>query len=585
MVAQHLASAIVSPGVSGPPLIVSTRGECLNSRRQMIAMTEDHARHPSSSIMPIVLIVPGFGATQTDYVALSYYLASNRLRVIRYDHTNHLGQSDGDILHITLRGMQTDLQSLLDFIRATWPTAPLALLAEDISARVALKVMSHGDSDTRLFLLNPVLDIDAALSRGVRVNADHNDEESPRRNLVTLWGHNVNVERFFDDAIAGAYMDPASSVAEYAGLQNPPVILTSPRFHRACKNAFGSQQHILLARGTSPAIIPLQADISDASYSFGDRHARTFRVVFQLISASLVVSPPPPSTQLREPRTHDIQNQQRLEREHLRIRRHASQSTRNSLWVDHLVQLPRLAHLSSYWALMNDLHRRLLPLAPGMTVLDVGCGLGDMARTILTSQVYRSACRIERSGPPLRYIGMDQSHELLTSARRQIHTFTQELPGTPKITVPMTSLIATQWIQADWTTFFPFTDRSIDRILCHLSPSFSPSPLEYMRETFRALREDGTAVVTCFQPHTDFAMLFTSPSCAADIEASRPHLQTALHHFGRLREAIRHGIMHHFERHELARLLDHAGGDRIQIYTALDNQLLLAVVRKAKSTG
>jgi hypothetical protein len=43
--------------------------------------------------------------------------------------------------------------------------------------------------------------------------------------------------------------------------------------------------------------------------------------------------------------------------------------------------------------------------------------------------------------------------------------------------------------------------------------------------------------------------------------------------------------LHIYERDELARLLAHAGAGPIQFFPVLDNQLLLAVVRKTKSAG
>jgi hypothetical protein len=58
-----------------------------------------------------------------------------------------------------------------------------------------------------------------------------------------------------------------------------------------------------------------------------------------------------------------------------------------------------------------------------------------------------------------------------------------------------------------------------------------------------------------------------------------------MHFFGRLREAVRHGVLHSYERNEFARLLIHAGAGPTQIIPILDNQLLLAVVEKGKSTG
>jgi hypothetical protein len=91
--------------------------------------------------------------------------------------------------------------------------------------------------------------------------------------------------------------------------------------------------------------------------------------------------------------------------------------------------------------------------------------------------------------------------------------------------------------------------------------------------------------VTCFQPHTDLSMLFRRHLAAETHDEFALPAKIVLHYLGRLREAVCHGLLHHYERDELARLLTHAGAGPIQFYSVLDNQLLLAIVRKTKSAG
>ena len=52
-----------------------------------------------------------------------------------------------------------------------------------------------------------------------------------------------------------------------------------------------------------------------------------------------------------------------------------------------------------------------------------------------------------------------------------------------------------------------------------------------------------------------------------------------------LREAIRHGLLHSYERDGLEQLLLHAGALPIRIMPLLDGQLLMAVALKGKSAG
>jgi PAS domain S-box-containing protein len=583
VLAQHIGSSIDFSDQDSRPLIVSDRWECRNPQHQVIAVTVDHARHQVSPGTPIVIVVPGFGSTQTDYVSLACYLAANHVRVLRYDHSNHVGQSEGSILQITLRSMQADLQSILDFVHATWPTAPVTLLAEDIAARVAVKVMARSTSTDQLFLLNPVVDIETALSTIAHPDVIETYRQGHRRGVANLWGLNINFDKFIGDAITGEFVDLASSTADFAQLVTPPVLLASPRKNRPIEHMFGPQHLSLRAMGSVPAVVSLAADVSGESDAYDKRRTKAFEMILKLISPSLIVGSP--SVQAQEPNLRDVYQQRQLEHERIRTRYHVSQATRSALWGAHLAHLPQLENLPDYLGLTNELYRWLLPFEPGMTVLDIGCGQRNFIRLMLTNQAYRSMHQSGWTAAPLHYVGLDQSYESLRLAEQQIHTFANELPSALTTAVPTAQLIATSWMHTDWNVSFPFTDGSIERILCHLSLSFTPSPFHCLRQMFRVLHPNGTAVVTCFQPHTDLSPLFRRHLRAADQDEFGSPAQIVLHYLGRLREAIRHGLLHNYERDEFAHLLVHAGAGSIQFFSVLDHQLLLAVVRKTKSAG
>ena len=583
VVAQHIGSSMDLEGIASRSSIVSARRECRNARQQVIAVTDDHARHQISPSTPIVVIVPGFGQTQTDYLPLSFFLAANRIRVLRYDHTNHVGQSDGDILQTTLRSMQVDLQNVLEFARTTWPTAPLTILAEDIAARVALKVMAQTQATGFLMLLNPVLDVQTALSAAYHRDVVVDHQQNLRRGVANLWGLNVNLDQFLSDAIAGEYASLATTTADLATLATAPIILTTPRTAHPSENTVGPLEQTLRALGTAPVIVPLQTEVACESSAYDERHTATFHTIFTQLSTAVIGGRP--SSEMREASARDVHQQQQLEHERIRIRHHVSQATRDALWVARLAQLPQLGNLPDYWTLQDELYRRLLPLEPGMTILDMGCGEGDLARVMLTNQAYRLTHQSGLPVAPLHYVGIEQSHESLKLAERYVQTFTRELTTTFAAAVSTTQLVETRWLRSDWDSPLPFTEQSIARVLYHLSLAFTPSPLNCLRQAIQALHPEGTLVVTCFQPHTDLSTLFRHHMRVAGHNEFSAPVQIVLHYLGRVREAIRHGLLHSYERNELARLLIHAGARPLRIGPILDGQLLLAVAQKGKSTG
>ena len=97
--------------------------------------------------------------TQQAYVAFAYFLAGSGLRVLRYDHSRHIGLSDGDPTQTTLTSLEDDLDAVLAFAHKEWPGAPLTLLVSDLLARIALRRRDWHRLIRRLVLLTPTFDL------------------------------------------------------------------------------------------------------------------------------------------------------------------------------------------------------------------------------------------------------------------------------------------------------------------------------------------------------------------------------------------------------------------------------------------
>jgi ubiquinone/menaquinone biosynthesis C-methylase UbiE len=140
-------------------------------------------------------------------------------------------------------------------------------------------------------------------------------------------------------------------------------------------------------------------------------------------------------------------------------------------------------------------------------------------------------------------------------------------------------------VHADWTQGLPFKDHSLHRIVCNLSFPFVPSPLITIRELYRMLHPQGRLVLTVFHPDTDLSVLYRQHLHRANQDEFSPQAHIVLHYLGRLREAIRHGSLHTFDRPSLASFLQLAGILTPRILPALDGHALIAVIEKSKSAS
>ncbi len=582
VVRQHLTSPDESESSSQQASVVSIPRECRNPRGQTIMIADDHLRQSLAPNTPVVIIAPGYGQTALDASTLSYYLAHHRLRVLRYDHTNHVGLSDGELQQTTLRSMQADLLKVAEFVQHTWPTAPLIVMASDMAARVALKVAVQSRPLDLLLLINPVVDIQAMLMtvHGHDLVADH--RYGLRRGIANLLGLNVNVDRFVGDIVAGHFIDLASTIADLRLLRSPSAILTIPSSPFGPLPPADLPQAFLTALGAHTRLATVPAPLLGQNLPLNEQHPPAFKKILEQIAVT--VSLPTIPVEFRAQTRRMLARQQRIEMERTRLHHNLSQIAREALRVAHL-QLSQLGNLHEHWKLLDDLYRLLSPLNPGSMLVDVGVGHGDFVRATMVNQAYRSRQRGWSPERPVQLIGLEHSQDSLTQARQSLRALHRELDSDFGGTLTIHPPLITEWMQADWTQSLPFKDHSLHRIVCNLSLPFVPSPLVTIRELYRMLHPQGRLVLTVFHPDTDLSVLYRQHLRRANQDEFSPQAQIVLHYLGRLREAIRYGLLHTFDRSSLTSFLQQAGILTSRILPALDGHALVAVIEKDQSSS
>lgn len=583
LVRQYLTSSQSSSVPAEQASVTSIHRECRNPRGQAIAIMDDHLRQPIVPETPILIISPGYGQTARDYSALSYFLAHHRLRVLRYDHSNHVGLSDGELQNTTLRGMQTDLAKVVEFVHHTWPTARVVVLASDLSARAALKMAVQAHPVDLLLLVNPVIDVGALLMTVHEHDLVADYRYGLRRGITNLLGFNVNLDQFVGDTVAGHLTDLASALEDVRLLRSPLAIITSPRDESSPLPPSDLPHAFLTALGTQTRMLSVPSPLAGHPAAWNEPQPAAFRQILEQIASILTwpLSPVEAGPAAQEA----LVRQQQLELEQTRLQRNFSQISREAMGLAHLQQLPQLANLHEYRKLLDDLYAFLSPLSPGMAIVDAGIGQSDVTRAMLVNHTYRTRQRgLSLEQPPL-LVGLGRSEDQVQQARQNVQTLQRELTTGKSGGVTAIPPLTIAWMRTDWTQALPFRSRSIHRIVCNLSLPFVNSPRVTLQEWFRVLHPEGRLVFTAFHRDTDLSPLYRRHLRLANQDEFGPQSQPVLHYLGRLREAIRHGILHTFDRVSLTSLLRQSGQLSFRIDPIFDGQAFVVIVGKRISSG
>lgn len=556
--------------------LVSELIEWKTERGKRIAAYYDHPKHGLPSGSPVVIISPGYGETKKEYLTLAYFLANNGFHVLRYDHSDHVGESDGDILQFTLTGMRQDLSAVLSYAERTWPRSRIALVSTSLAGRVALKQMANDRRASLLVLLTGVVDVQATLS------AVHQEDyigaylRGIRRGTVNMLGFNISAEAWLEDAITQGFADLRSTIRDARQIRLPVVLFMAEHDLWVDTDSVRAVQAALGANLRRFYLIP------EALHRLNENPRKARAVFRQIVTCCTdALHLPSRSAAVLEPSQRDIGLQSRVERERARARHQMSKFESLEFWRDYLDHFHYVVNVSDFWRLLDMIYGFMGGgLNRGEFILDAGCGNGNFGMFLLLNQAYQRRDGIRDDWRPPHYVGIDFVPHALSQARFNFKKLVTDLRGKLPEAVRPQPLLNVALSRADLNMPLPYRDNQFDRIVCNLVIGYLQNPMLTLQELVRVLAPGGRLALTNLKPQADLSQIYRNFLGTTTDQEEIEEARQLLNNSGKIRHAEANGIFHFFDKQELAMLLLSSGTSQPRIYSAMANQAYLAVAQK-----
>lgn len=205
--------------------IVSEEITFRNRRGMKIVGFFDHLQNATTKDC-LMMIPPGYGDTKRDALTTSYYLVKNGFNVIRYDATDHIGESEGEIIHTTMTKMKQDLLSAIDFVEGAYGIKKIGVVASSLAKRVAVKAASEDDRIAFLLGIVGVVNLQHTLFSVYNEDIIEDVKKGKIKDLYDVMGFQVDKE-YPLSAIRDQYHDLLTTMEDLKAVRVPVVFLVA----------------------------------------------------------------------------------------------------------------------------------------------------------------------------------------------------------------------------------------------------------------------------------------------------------------------------------------------------------------------
>jgi ubiquinone/menaquinone biosynthesis C-methylase UbiE len=521
------------------------------------------------STLPVVVLAPGYGETKRDYLTLAYYFATNGFHVIRYDHTNHVGESQGTHFDISLSSMKQDFQTVSQFVRQQWPQSPVIGVASSLASRVALKAEAEKPSLALLVLLVGIVDVQQSVATVHQEDVFANYLNGHIQDSANILGFNVG-RHFLHDAITNKFSTLNTTLEDIQALETPVMYISAGKDTWIEETALATFKQSLISRASK------WLDVPEALHRLQENPKiarRTYRHIVQHCHENLGLFLL--DSDIHEPNRGDLGRQNRQEK--LVLQQQSQTHVGQGFWSDYLGNFQTVGTCQDYVQLLDHVFHALGPITPGQRFLDAGCGNGNAGLFFLQSLQETTTRPRLISGDPIRYVGIDIVKAALGRAQFQMTQAYRSVQQSQPNQFPQVQM---SWSQVDLQHSLPFGDNQFDRIVSNLVLGYVVDPQAVLRELFRVLAPGGRMVISNLKPNGDFSGIYHNLVSHAGQRNQKTEARELLNNYGKIRQAEKEGQFRFFDHTEWRTTLDTLDCVHAGVYPTFANQAYLIVLEK-----
>jgi len=536
---------------------------------QLIRAYHDRPEGEEVAELPVVVISPGYGETKRDYLTLAYYFAGNGFQVVRYDYTNHVGESDGSHYQVSLSSMKEDFQTVTRFVRATWPHTTLIGVASSLGARVALRAEAERPSVALLVMLMGIVNVQRSVVTVHQEDlfAKYVVGESP--DSANFLGFNVG-NQFLGDAISNNFVTLEHTLHDAESLGSPVIVVS------AGKDAWVAPEDLQVFRKALGSRVESWIVVPGALHRLQEnpKIAReTYREV--VVKCQERAAMPSSYGVIHYPNRLELGRQNRTEK--IAMQQLIVTEVGTGFWEDYLGHFQSVGKCPDYVKLLDHVFHALGPVSAGQQVLDAGCGNGNAGLFLLNRLRPAIPGVVPFMDESIHYVGIDVAPEALKRASKTILSAISELQQA--YAHPL-SLMKMSWAQVDLGSPLPFPDNQFDRIVSNLVLGYIADPLAALKELYRVLTPGGRMVISNLKPNGDFSGIYQSLVSSAALPQQREEARVLLSNYGKIRQAEREGQFCFFDRTQWESIGTALGCMNVKVYPTFAGQAFLIVLEK-----
>ncbi len=526
---------------------------------------------------PWVVVVPKYGETKKNNLQTAYYLAANNINVLRFDLSNHVGESEGQMPLFTIPGVVDDIMAALDYLEQARGVKCAGLLANSLSARMAIRATSLDARIGYLVSLVGVVHVQRTLTIVYQEDVVANYLAGKRWGVNDVLGFDIDFEHFLGELVASGLHSLQGTCDDLDKIGVPVAFLS------AQKDAWVDLEDV--KQVATHARHGEFRQIRDAMHEVRENPEAAERAFREMVAlcVSWARGQPVPPEQIIVPDKRAYLKQNKIERDRYR-KASPDPMSEMDFWSKYLGKYEYFESVDVYQYYITLVGELLGRLQPGEVVLDAGCGNGLFGVWALRQVIDQQAARLD---PPPVYVGIDLTHRGLLDALkkheqiRRDHAF-RGPGGVSGMDFAYVQMDLDQFggVRAPEEGLVDFAPGTFDKICCSLLISYLSRPHELLRELHRVLKPGGRIVVTSMKPFADLSDLYRryveKHTDEHEVESARDLLRAA----GKIKVKEEQGYYTFFSTEELTEVMLSLGFRNPSSQMSFGNQASVVVAEK-----